>query len=485
MFSPSLSYFVASRLTGLWKVPWQFFGAATPARRRPWSVRVSPWLILTSSRRSWGFWIGLVSAFTVTAVAADDDSRHLSNGMGESIVSVLIHRDRVFASTPGGIYRATFHDRKWVRVPMPNHVPRGGCLAKQEPATSFVYYSAQRTIAASKPSANGNSFGLYRFEPISEKWELVSSKHYFCQVYVRDDWSIYGVGEAASGEPGFPLPYDRVVLMSTDSGQHWKTLPSSEFRAIAFVPSAVFPDPDHDGLICVTGAIGRKAQSVAQAENGSYRWQIQDYWDWQESHYPTSSFFRRLYHTQSTLFLYCATLDNYFSYPFGNETQVAAFEVGVARSYDVKQGGSVVVPVEVTFRERSELSATLVDTERGHDCWELNRVLPNGNRETIRVGASSNRSGSTKRELCDGTELFEPGKTIVRPSADNLCRYRLTNGKSYKRSLDLAEFGDFSKPGTYRVQLVYDNGQVASREKDEWVGSFTSRVFEIKISAGL
>ena len=40
---------------------------------------------------------------------------------------------------------------------------------------------------------------------------------------------------------------------------------------------------------------------------------------------------------------------------------------------------------------------------------------------------------------------------------------------------------DFSKPGKYRVQLSYENGEIADAKNGEWVGEFTGPVFELNV----
>ena len=268
---------------------------------------------------------------------------------------------------------------------------RMACKARSRVVIDLLFCARTGTVLMS-PTAD-KTFGLYRFHPSGDKWELVSSKHNFSQVYVRDDWSIYGIDEKVPDNGSSPNPYQRVVLMSADSGRHWQNI--SEKMPPGFAPSSILPDPDREGLICLK-ADTRKGDFILQADDTAYKWHTQSYWDWQESHYPTTSFFRPSYSTRSTLFLCFAKFDNYFSYPFGDETQVMAFEIGVSRSCDLREGAWVVVPVEVTFREGSGVSVTLVDTERGHPAWELKRILPNGNREIIKVGASSRGRGRKK-----------------------------------------------------------------------------------------
>ena len=276
----------------------------------------------------------LAISLVISSLFGHEAPEPIPKEISDHFLSVRLHHEWVFASTPKGIYRASPHDKKWAAIPMPNRVPRAGWLAKQDPASSLIYYSAPRTGTVLMSPTADKTFGLYRFHPSGDKWELVSSKHNFSQVYVRDDWSIYGIDEKVPDNGSSPNPYQRVVLMSADSGRHWQNI--SEKMPPGFAPSSILPDPDREGLICLK-ADTRKGDFILQADDTAYKWHTQSYWDWQESHYPTTSFFRPSYSTRSTLFLCFAKFDNYFSYPFGDETQVMAFEIGVSRSCDLRE----------------------------------------------------------------------------------------------------------------------------------------------------
>jgi hypothetical protein len=394
----------------------------------------------------------------------------------DQLLSVLVHREWVFASTPKGVYRASPHDKKWVAIRAPDHVPCVGWLAKQEPAASFIYYTAPSTGAFMMSSTAGKTFGLYRFDPRGEHWELVSSKHSFAQLYVPDDWSIYGVDETLPDAN----PWQSVVRMSADSGKHWQDI-SGNMRS-GFQPWSIFPDPDHEGLICVRGG-GGYGEAVAQADDKRYRWHFEATRYWNDAHCPTADLFdRALYeggHEGTGILI--ATLGNYFDAPFEGETQISAFDVEVASRYTFRQSDPVVVPVNVIFRQRPGISATLMDTERGHLVWSLRRVLPNGTREIIGVACEQRAEGTLQETFSDGTRrLWSPG-IAARTGPDNLRSHRLTNGMSYKRSLNLSEMCGFSKPGAYRVQLEYAAGHIADPDKDEWVEGFTSRVFVVNV----
>lgn len=51
----------------------------------------------------------------------------------------------------------------------------------------------------------------------------------------------------------------------------------------------------------------------------------------------------------------------------------------------------------------------------------------------------------------------------------------------YRRSLDLSKLHDFSEPGDYRVQIVYDNVGLTLRANGEWGGHFAGPVMSIRI----
>ena len=326
----------------------------------------------------------------------------------DMLLSVLVHREWIFASTPKGIYRASPHDKKWVSLPTPSYVPCVGWLAKQEPASSSIYYSAPRTGAVIMSSTAGNTFGLYRFDPRGEHWELVNSQHNFMHVYVPDDWSMYGIDESIPDYPGPPNPYQRVVRMSTDSGRHWENI----WRNLApgFAPSSIFPDPDHEGLVCVNADFGKKTVGVLQASDKSYHWRALPLRNWED---PTRYFFCQPLGGGNSVLQ--ATLANYFAYPFLSETEISAFDIVVSPSYDFNESERVVIPVEVRFRQRPRISVTIVDTERGSLVWGLNRVLPDGTREIVRAGSNCRAAGTEKEILFDGTREFTSTKPAMRP----------------------------------------------------------------------
>lgn len=58
---------------------------------------------------------------------------------------------------------------------------------------------------------------------------------------------------------------------------------------------------------------------------------------------------------------------------------------------------------------------------------------------------------------------------------------KLSPSAPYARAIDLGRLGDFSEPGEYRVQLLYNSGGNPDRKKGEWDGGFTSPVFTVVV----
>jgi hypothetical protein len=393
----------------------------------------------------------------------------------ELILSVLPHREGVFVTTPKGIYRASPREKKWTPLSMPANVSPIGFLAKQPADSTLLYYYANKARYSELPAAKGKDFGLFRCSLGGGNWQPLTSKYDFGDLFVQEDGAIYALGE--SPEKLRDLLCINHVLMSTDAGKHWDDI-SHDF-ASGFGLTSIFPDPDHRGLICLN-VWCRHGEFVLQADDKTYAWDgATKLGDWRRKHDPENCFFAAEYSTATENFEYRATLSNYFEYPFGDRVKVPAFEISAGGPRMFKQNERVVLPVRIAFRVVTGDVATLVDTQQAHIVWGLKRLLPDGTREVVGVATSAFGAPYTSP---DGTHVIIPAREVVRPGAADLTIHRLANGQSYERSLDLSSMCDFSKPGKYRVQLVYGNGAVADREKGEWVGTFTGPVFEINVS---
>ena len=371
----------------------------------------------------------------------------------EWIQSILVRRDVIFASCPKGLYRASTTHKKWERLNVEDRTPLDGFFAESASTSSAIYYYTPQWVGWKMPSANTKTFGLYRYDPTGGKWELLSTEYDFKHIYVHEDGKIYaivGITEKKGGQTSF---YDR-ILLSKDSGKHWEDISHDLGCGIGLF--GIFQDPDHKKLVCLKADCLR--DYVLQANDEGYKWNLTQLWDWYAKHSPKEAFFEDEYSTGTTLFMHRATLSNYFDYPFGNRAQIHSFRIAVGGRRDFKPKEPIVLPVEIVFWYEGDASATLLDTEHGNACWGLNRILPDGTQQRVPIAKGVDR-GSLEVKL-----------------------HRLTHRQSYKRLLDLSAMCDFSKPGTYRVQLLYDDGWIADKNKGDWLGSFLSPVFVIKIS---
>jgi hypothetical protein len=411
-------------------------------------------------------------------LSAEGIARFGERGMG-LFVSVFVHRDWVFASTPSGLFRASNREKKWTELPLPKHVPYLGLLATQPADSPLVYYfNAPKGTAWSLASTAGKTFGLYRCDLNGQKWELRSSRYEFTHIRIHRDGVMYGIARLPveiPEDPDRPLDSDR-ILMSSDSGKSWSNISNKISPFLSLVN--VVADPDHNDLVCVR-ACGKMGVFLYQAADKSYSWNKLPEREWNERHGYDDYFFVPDYFTGTTLFLNYATLSNYFDYPFGDRVAVPAFEISVGGHRKFKKDEQIILPVEVTFRNLPGEIATLVDSREGNFVWGLKRVLPDGKREIVDVARSDWGSPYTSP---DGTHFIIPVRKPMRPSAVELRFHRLSNGKSYTRAINLSAMCDFSKPGKYRLQLIYENGAIADAKKGEWVGKFSGPVLEVTVT---
>ncbi len=395
----------------------------------------------------------------------------------EVIFSLYIHRHWVYAATAGAIYRASPKEKKWERLASPRWLPHMVRFAKQPRSASLVYcyFPAPSTGECDAFPTARKKLGVYRFDLQGKNWELVSSQYAFADVYVRDDKVLFALVDAPVALSGAKEPVlIRHIATSTDSGADWRDL-SADWKAWNPFPTEIFPDPDHKDLVCLK-CYHHQGNFVLQASDQGYKWKVVGIEDWQAKHPSDDDFFPKEYWGSAGI-MYRATLSNYFGYPFGNRAEVPSIQISVGGPKHLKRHEAAVVTVETTFLcEGAEV--TLVDSERGHLAWGLHRILPDGSREIVEVAID----GAKQWTQPDGTRYIVPPEKAVRPGPAELRLHKLGHRQSYKRQLDLSSMCDFSKPGTYRVQLFYRDGWIADPKKGEWAGGVTSPVFEVTIS---
>lgn len=117
-------------------------------------------------------------------------------------------------------------------------------------------------------------------------------------------------------------------------------------------------------------------------------------------------------------------------------------------------------------------SVELLDKEDEPNFWGIRIISPDGFRKSVsaRFVESVNKAGDR-----------EEARSNIRKSPF-VKSFELSKDFSYKRKLNLSKLCDFSEIGTYKVQLLYDNSNIAYHDKGEWSGGFTGQVFEVNIS---
>jgi hypothetical protein len=389
----------------------------------------------------------------------------------EAIISLVVHSDWIFASTLQGPYRASTHDKKWIRIPTPERMHSIGCFAAQSADSSAVFFNVPNApIFRPFVSDHEKSFGLYRFDLRSEKWEPQSKREDLGEMFVNSLGVIYALAMTGGGH----IDSKPRVVTSADSGRHWADITGGISDQI----SGISPDPDSKDMPCLY--CGNRAFFIYQASDRNFAWKRIPLRDWMDKHSSGEEVFQNDYGTESALFYYHATLSNYFSFPFGQRMEVPSFQIAVDGPRTFKRGDHIVLPVSVSFLCEGE-AATIVDTDTAPLVWGLNRILPDGSKEIISVATTDPPQQRSATYYGNKLSLIVPTVLGKRPESGMLRIHHLKHGESFKRSLDLTALCDFPKAGTYRVQLVYANTFIADLKKGEWSGRFCSPVFEIKI----
>jgi hypothetical protein len=387
----------------------------------------------------------------VPAAAGKDPAAAPAPNQEEYLRSVCIREDGIWASCPKGIFRASQAEKKWRPVALDIGAPLNGEFAQQPRDLDKLYYFTPRWLW-DKPSADKKTYGLYRFDPSATKWEFLSSEYAFAHVYVHADGTVYAIVNSSGPYRGTTGYFNR-IMMSTDAGRHWSDISNGIGHGVDLL--GIFQDPTHKELVCLYGNAIRGY--VLHAKNKDYKWELTREWEWHNPKDPDGEFFRfgeggLSYYIQS------ATLSNYFDFPFGDRTERHAFQMSVGQSFTFKAGERVIVPVQIAFFAQGGATEKLPDMDDMRAMWGVMRIMPNGKREVvypIRDEAKDRRG---------------------------LNSYKVGNGQTYKRSLDLSAICDFSTPGLYRVKILYDCGWIAKQEHGEWAGRFGGPVFEVSVS---
>ena len=230
-------------------------------------------------------------------------------------------------------------------------------------------------------------------------------------------------------------------------------------------------------------------------------------WDWHPERAEKVPF-GRSYSTSASrnpLYMFSATLRNYFEHDFGNKTQIPAIDLRADQErFTFRSGERVVVPITVRFLEdmrvrewrRKQGQTTgelkpivegIIDHPTNLGLWGV-RVELLGERAFKQPAISAAFDQISERDFAarirgePGFQAEEEKKLVAAfESEPGWSSVEFSAAVPYQRMLDIGSIYDFTQPGDYRVQIDYESTRRANRSKGEWVGSFSSPVFGIKI----
>jgi hypothetical protein len=328
-------------------------------------------------------------------------------------------------------------------------------------------------------------YGLYLSHDNGTTWELVSERDDFGATLHHPSGALFAV----TGDDG--VNHGSRLLRSPDLGKTWRDITGTAPGQFMYIE----PDPDRPGLVRIH--CGGLRITVFEADDESYRWKAKYRQSVRTGRRPSDEFFSRASFSTNRFHVYPATLANYFRYDFGNQTNVQALEVvPLEPRYVFTQGARVIVPVRVNFyfdadtlwpdqrkagneprpvEKPTQPKESLADLPDETTFWGLRVESADSQIATYPAGRRTvTVSGST---TVDGKTVASEG----RPAASKYRVVELSPTSPYEREIDLGRLADFSKPGEYRVQIVYDSGGHPDGDKSVWDGRFTSPVFTIVI----
>jgi hypothetical protein len=390
--------------------------------------------------------------------------------------AVVKRASDVFASTPAGLFRAPLTTMHWERLNTLPEMPLGGTFAGLPPLSPLVVYIANRWQLPLEQRRPAYRYGLYLSNDDGTTWQLISQRDNYGATLLLPDGALFAVTVADGGK-------DR-VLRSPDLGRTWRDITGGVGGRL----KSLEPDPDHPGLIRVRGWALRDYTFFAEDEN--YRWRGVRGLALPNRRRSSDEFFRRLT-LANRMPPYRATLSNYFQRDFGNQTSLPALDiVPRAERFEFARGDRVLVPVDVVLYD--DPNAALL---RWRQAAAAGNPGPQPAPPSVKFADqpdTPNFWGLRVETSSKHFEMFPPRRGYVTPtgtatgdSRPPVVAYRvfdLSRSSPYARKIDLGRIiADVTRPGEYRVQILYDSHEHADQEKGEWNGVLTSPVFTVVI----
>lgn len=403
----------------------------------------------------------------------------------EGTIQSLYVRDKdVFASTREGVYKALKSEKQWEKLPIPESMPTGGKFAVQPKPSDIILYMGTKIVIGGVPDAEKKVFGLYRSADSGRHWNLISKGYDFRHVYLHPNGTIYAVVEKAfeipagastngawveeSDSTDGPAHARRdLILMSKDNGKNWRDITGS--IPVGETIYNIFPDPDHPDLVCLSTNCIRSY--VRQSEDENYSWKSERVWVWAEQHETDETFFRRGCGSQTIAYAFYATLNNYFAKGAPEVTGSSAFDIVPEKSvYRLSATEPKIINITVKFLPEDH-KVILADFSDSTDMWSIKVVGQGGKRVVARAAAA--------KAVLDAEDHDAAGAELRKDP--RFSTFVVDAMHSHNRSIDIGKLYNFSRPGKYRVQIIYSSMGIADKDKGQWPGYFTGQVFTVVV----
>lgn len=438
------------------------------------------------------------SSFAVPCVLGAVDAPSEAESLTEDerflqIESLCLRKSDVFAVHKLGMYRAARTTNRWRRLSLPREMPLDGGFANAPEDVPVVIYTAAKSRVSRlfKRDDKNTGRGVYISEDAGDTWRRVIGTEDATAACWHRGKLYVGVCRGLNGVE------TSLLRVSGDLGVTWRDISLGDVGKHTSV-SSIIPDPDHETLVSVQVDMSIRAIWL-QAEDDGYEWKWHHGIMWEGETTKHDIFRVDRYHSSTIGYFFPATLENYFRYSFGETPGRCPFRLVADQKKFVFRAGE---PVLVPFTLRFEQDLRVVQAWwRAHPEFKERGPYPTTpNSTNIPDDEAGSVWGLNVEFAGKQTMVIPPLTTAYRAERDQNSysrklrddpaykTYPLSAEKHYHRTLDLAKRYDFSRPGSYRVQLTFDSSPLGNITRDKngrfggvWGGGFNGEEFEITI----